>query len=371
MRIAFVYNSRKNNSQIFDCDAEAEFDSPGTIRGIKKSLIKLGHKVYPIEADENCYLKLKNLKKKIDLVFNIAEGFRGEAREAHIPSMLEMLAIPFTGSGPLGLALTLDKTKTKEILIANKIPTPKFQLLKTGKEKLNLNLKFPLIIKPNSEGSSKGITNDSVVYGEKEFNERAVKMIGKYHQPVLVEEFLEGEEYSVGLLGDGEAVEVLPIMRMNFSALPKEINKYNIDSYEAKQILLPAEFIQCPAKISSALESKLKNIAIITFRVLNCHDLARIDMRCDKKGNPYVLEVNALPAIDPDLKVLSGYPLAAKAAGMSYEEMLERIIKSTLDRFRAVNPAREGGALDPAPSLESKKLISHPNRLRGQGLLTG
>ena len=184
------------------------------------------------------------------------------------------------------------------------------------------------------EGSSKGITNDSVVYGKRELRERVGWVVAKYKQPALVEEFLKGEEYSIGLLGNGKGVEVLPIIRLNFAVVPKNINKHNIDSYEAKQVLLPADFIQCPAQISFKLEFKLKDIARRTFWALNCYDFARIDIRCDKKGNPYVLEVNALPAIDPDLKVLSGYPLAIKAAGLSYEEMLNKIIQGALDRFK-------------------------------------
>ena len=170
MNIAFTYNVRhydvlKNGRK---AEEEAEFDSPQTIRDIKKNLESLGHKVFLVEAGKNAYLKFKKLKPKISLVFNYAEGTHGRDREAQIPAMLEMLEIPYTGGSPLSYAIGLNKVKTKEILAYHGILTPKWQVFKIGKEKLEKKLRFPLIVKPQSEGSSKGLFARNLVKNEKQ-----------------------------------------------------------------------------------------------------------------------------------------------------------------------------------------------------------
>jgi D-alanine-D-alanine ligase len=238
------------------------------------------------------------------------------------------------GSKPLTQAICLNKAKTKEILAFHKIPTPKFQLFEIGDEKLKKNLKFPLIVKPNCEGSSKGIFQNSVVKDENGLRKKIKKVIKNLNQPALVEEFLEGREFTVSLIGNNP-VEVLPIVELNFSVLPK--NFYPMDSYEVKWIIdNPKNKIQtvvCPAKIEKKLEKKIKEICLKTKKVLGILDWCRIDLRLDKKGIPNVLEVNQIPGIIPDPKENSRFPLAARAAGYSYEQMLERLIKTALKRY--------------------------------------
>jgi D-alanine-D-alanine ligase len=335
MRIALTFNIRHYKPSLRNKKAieEAEFDTPETIKGIASSLKKMGHKVFLIEANENAYFRLKNLRKKIDFVFNIAEGF-GVDREAQIPAILEMLRIPYLGSKPLTQAICLNKAKTKEILAFHKIPTPKFQLFEIGNEKLKKNLKFPLIVKPNCEGSSKGIFQNSVAKNENGLRKKIKEVIKNLNQPALVEEFLEGREFTVSLIGNNP-VEVLPIVELNFSVLPK--NFYPMDSYEIKWIIdNPNSKIQtviCPAKIEKKLEKKIKEICLKTKKVLGILDWCRIDLRLDKKGIPNVLEVNQIPGIIPDPKENSRFPLAARTAGYSYEEMLEKLIKTALKRY--------------------------------------
>jgi D-alanine-D-alanine ligase len=335
MKIAFIYNVRHFKPSLKNKRAieEAEFDTPETIKGIANALKRLGHRVFLIEANENAYFKLKKLRKKIDFVFNIAEGF-GIDREAQIPAILEMLKIPYLGSKPLTQAICLNKAKTKEILSFHKIPTPKFQLFKTGNEMLNKDLKFPLIVKPNCEGSSKGIFQNSVVKNEKKLRQKIKEIIKNLKQPALVEEFLNGREFTVGLIGNNPA-EVLPIVEINFSLIPKKF--YPIDSYEVKWLIdnpnSEIQTVSCPAKIEKNLEEKIKEVCLKAKKVLEILDWCRIDLRLDKKGVPNILEVNQIPGIIPDPKENSRFPLAARVAGYSYEQMLEKLIKTALKRY--------------------------------------
>lgn len=336
--IAFVYNIRHVKPSLKNTEAMllAEFDTPETIAGITSSLKKLGHKVFKIEADENAYLKLKKLKNRIDLVFNVAEGFYGADREAQIPAMLEMLQIPYVGSKPLTQSLCLNKAKTKEILLFHKIPTPPFQLFVTGKEPLNKNLRFPLIIKPNSEGSSKGIWQDSIVNNKAEFPLKLRKILKKLGQPVIVEELLLGREFTIGLIGN-DPIEILPPVEIDFSTLPKKYSQ--IDSYEPKWVLdNPESDINtaiCPAKIDKKLFNQIKDICLRAKSALDVLDWCRIDIRLNTKGAPYILEINQIPGIIPDPKENSRFPLAARTANYSYEQMLQKIITSSLERYKS------------------------------------
>jgi len=337
MKIVLTFNLRHFKPSLKNKKAieEAEFDTPETIKGITEALKKLGHKVFLVEANENAYLKFKKLRAKIDLVFNMAEGIWGQDREAQIPAMLEMLKIPYLGSKPLTQAICLNKAKTKELLKFHHVPTASFQIFKTGKEKVKKYLRFPLIVKPNSEGSSKGIFQNSFVKNEKELRKKIKEVIKKLKQPALVEEFLEGREFSISLLGNNP-VEVLPPVEIDFSALPK--NFIPMDSYETKWILDNPESkiktIICPAKISKNLWQRIKEICLKTKEVLEILDWCRIDLRCDKNGIPNVLEVNQTPGIIPDPKENSRLPLAARATGYTFEEMLNKIIKSSLERYK-------------------------------------
>jgi D-alanine-D-alanine ligase len=337
MKIALTFNIRHAKPSLKNRQAieEAEFDEPSTIKGISRALKKLGHKVFLVEANENAYLKFKKLKSKIDLVFNIAEGIYGRDREAQIPAMLEMLKIPYVGSNPLTQAICLNKARTKEILLFHNIPTANFQLFKTDKEKIKKDLKFPLIVKPNQEGSSKGIFQNSFVRNEKDLRKKLREVIRNLNQPALVEEFLEGREFTVGLIGNNP-VEILPPVELNFSVLPK--NFIPMDSYEVKWLVdnpkSKIKTVICPAKIEKKLWEKIKEICLKTKEFLEILDWCRIDLRLDKNGVPNVLEVNQIPGIIPDPKENGRFPLAARAAGYSFEKMLKKIIKSALKRYK-------------------------------------
>jgi D-alanine-D-alanine ligase len=314
-------------------DFSAEYDDESTVEAIAEALKKGGCEVTKIEADEDAYGKIKRLKP--DIVFNIAEGLRGESRESHIPAMLEMLGIPHTGSGPLTLAVALDKALTHQVLASSGVPSPKFQVFRRADEKISKRLKLPLVVKPLAEGSSKGVRNNSIVRDERSLREQVSWVIKTYNQPAIVESFLSGREFTVGLIGNDDPI-VLPIVEILLDKLPEGANP--LYSYEAKWVWdvpqKPLEIFNCPANISKSLEKQIKRIALKTFRALNCRDLCRIDMRLDKDGKPRVLEVNPLPGLIPDPAAHSCLPEAARAAGFTYEELICTILWQALKRYR-------------------------------------
>ncbi len=339
MKIAFLYNIRLIPPSLTNEEAQiyAEFDSPVTINRIKKAIESNNHKVHMIEANEKAYIKLKKLKEKkeVDLVFNIAEGFYGEARESQIPAMLEMLKIPYTGSGPLNLAITLDKARTKEILTYYKIPNARFKVFYNRTIKNLEELKFPLIVKPIREGSSKGIKDNCVVRYNKELAKKVDEIITQFNEPVIAEEFLEGREFTVAIIEKYGKPRVLPIIEIIFDNLPKNMNK--IDSYEAKWFYDDPEKgmdpLVCPAKLTRELKKSIERTCLETYRILDCKDMARIDIRLNKKGIPNVIEINSLPGISPDPKVNSRFSKAARTAGIEFNDMIKLIIDSAKRRY--------------------------------------
>jgi len=336
LNVGFTYNVRHKKPSLSDKQAidEADFDDPIVICEIIKSLELLGHRVFPIEADQEAYLKLKKLSDKLDIVFNYAEGIFGKDREAQIPSMLEMLKIPYTGGSPLSYALGLNKSKCKEIWSYYNIPTPKWQLFNTKKTILLNKLKFPLIAKPVSEGSSKGIYKDNLVYNKSDLYKLIEKLSSDYYQDVLVEEYLDGREFTVAIIGTPP--RVLPIIEVSFDELPKDMPKF--DHYEAKWIfdspLKKADPLTCPAKISKVLQKNIEEITLKSFNVLGLKDWARFDVRLDNKGIPNIIEVNCPAGIIPDPKENSRFPRAARTSGLSFSKMLNEILRSACKRYR-------------------------------------
>lgn len=333
MKVALTYNlkpalpptesvssiSNKVEKQ-FD-DLYAEWDTVETIEAVKHAIEKK-YSVVMIEADLNAFENIK--KHKPDIVFNIAEGMFGASREAQIPAMLDMLQTPYLGSDPLTLCLCLDKARTKEILTYHKIRTPRFILADDANLSFNGFLKYPVIVKPSLEGSSKGIFNSSVAFNEKDMKTTAEFIKNNYNQRIIIEEFLEGREFTVAIMGNGKQARALPIVEINFSELPDSMNK--IYSYEAKWILdnkdNPLEIFQCPANVNKELKEKIIFTALEAYKALNCKDWSRIDIRLDAQGEPNIIEINPLPGILPNPDDNSCFPKAARAAGMNYDQLI-------------------------------------------------
>lgn len=327
----FDDNLVKNYSERLS-DKYAEWDDRETIDAIKSALEKFGHKVVLIEADENAYDKLR--AERPNIVFNMAEGYGGLARESYLPAILELLNIPYTASDPITIGICHDKSRCKEILSYYNIPTPNFFITSkrvNGQYKIN----YPGFVKPLHEGSSKGIYNSCVVRSKDDLNREIDRIWKDYCQPSIVEDFLDGKEFTVAVLGNGNETRVLPIVEINLDCVPKGFNK--IYSYEVKWFFDTREnkldIFTCPAKINPKLQKKIEDICLNAFKVLRIRDWARFDVRCDSQENPYIIEVNPLPGILPNPDDNSCFPKAARAAGMDYDNLINTVLKLAIQRY--------------------------------------
>ena len=273
-----------------------------------------------MEADENFPENIKKVKP--DLVFNRAEGLRGDSRESHVPAILEMLDIPYVGSNVLTTAISLNKAWTKKALLYHGISTPKFYVCGTLQEIERISKDFPYILKPNEEGSSIGITEENLVKDKTQLLTRLKQMLKEYQQPILVEQFIEGREFSTGLLGQVDMdPEVLAILEIDFSKFP-EVG--GVFGQRAKTVLDSLDHYVCPAKIPRELKSSLEQLSVDIWCALDIKDFARIDFRMNSEGELFFLEINSLPGMDFDTEEndLSFYPYMAMKTGYSYDELV-------------------------------------------------
>lgn len=328
-KVALVHNLKKSKAKGTPCDHFSEFDSQETVESIAEALRLGGHEVSLVEADEKLldWLRLN----RTDIVFNIAEGISGVSRESQVPAILDFLGIPYTGSGVLNLALSMDKAMAKQIFMQNGIPTPKFQLFKSEKEALQGDLYFPLIVKPNCEGSAKGIHASSLVKDCSGVYEEVARIRRLYRQNVLVEEFIDGKEITVGILGNRQHM-ILPLLEIDFANCKKNgesFYSWEVKEYQGIDPRYPDPEFFCPARISRVQEEAVKKVALAAHQALGCLDLSRVDMRLSNDSIPYVLEVNPLPGLDPEESNLTRM---AEVCGLSYPELINGILESALQR---------------------------------------
>lgn len=303
-------------------DANAEFDHPLTIGVIAEAIQNCGFRVKKIGNAFNLSEKINNLD--VDIVFNISEGISGRNRESQVPILLEMARIPFVGADGLTLGLTLDKVIAKKVFMAENIPTPKFFEIKNTETLVDVDhLRFPLIVKPRFEGSSKGLSDDSRVENTDELKKKADYIISTYKQPALVEEFISGQEFTVAIVGNDEP-EVMPIVQIKIDGRLKLNDKF----YTFARITSDRLEYICPARIPQELGKKLSDIALRVYNAVECRDFGRVDFRVDKEGQPYVLEINPLPSLSTE----DVFGVVAKEIGISYGEMIGRILNTALKR---------------------------------------
>lgn len=347
MKVALIYSSKdgmeaalshrpderraEDQEPLLPPDMLAECDSDETIAAVGR-VLQERHQVLFIESDEKAYGRLKRLRPH--LVFNIAERLVGPNRESHIPTICEMLNIPYTGSDPLILGVCLDKSRAKEILSYHKVPNPAFWIVESL-EGVPAGVKLPAIVKPLYEGSSKGIKNNSIVRSARDLHERVAEIISTYNQPAIVERFLIGREFTVGVLGNPPDHEILPIVEIDHSQLPA--GAAPIYGYEAKWIWdtpeAPLDIFKCPAPVSPELKKKIEDVVTRTCSVLRIRDWCRIDVRLDEKNEPHILEVNPLPGILPNPEDNSCLPKAARTAGYSYSDLIHRVVEEAAKRY--------------------------------------
>lgn len=337
LNIALTYNARRDTPTSSKKDTPpddfyAEWDSPATIESVRAALAAR-HAVTRIEADENAFRKFRKLRP--DLVFNIAEGLHGSAREGVIPSMLEMLGLPYTGSNPTTLNITLHKARAKEVLAYHGVPVPGHVILASPPRKAP-EFGFPAVVKPLHEGSSKGLRDSGLVRGMPALRREIRRIVSDYDQPALVEPFLPGREFTVALLGNPPDLQILPPVEIRFDTLPEGANP--VYSYEAKWIWdvpdKPLEIFECPARVSPSLRRRIEKVCRRAFEVLECRDWSRIDVRLDADGEPNVLEVNPLPGILPNPEENSCFPKAARAVGLTYADVIHRVVEAACRRWK-------------------------------------
>ena len=326
LRVGFTYNVKRVKPALDGTrDEEAEYDAPTTIQAVREAIAASGHEVIDLEATADLPALIETTKP--DLVFNMAEGIKGRNRESQVPALLELLDIPYSGSDPAALNIALDKALAKKIVRQHGILTPNFFTMNTGKERLPKDLRFPLIAKPVAEGSSKGVHATSVVENEAELREAAQKMIAKYDQPALIEDYIGGREFTVGMLGERRP-KVLPPMEVVFLDQSETRPVY---SFEFKQDWSSKIRYDVPANLEPAQLKALERAARECFIALGCRDVARVDFRMDEQGKIYFLECNPLPGLTPGW---SDLVLIAKAAGIEYNALIAEILSGAFRRYK-------------------------------------
>jgi len=325
LRVGITYNLKKDlpyrENQPMD-DLE-EFDAEETIDAIRDVLKSDGHEVIKLGGDTGLIDRLR--QTSIDIVFNIAEGLRGRNREAHIPALLEFLNIPYTGSDPLTLSLTLDKSMAKRIVMSEKIPTPRFKKVERMEDLDDLDLEYPLFVKLCDEGSSKGVRLDSKILDSRSLKEKTRWLLKTYGSPLLVEEFVSGPEFTVGILGN-ENPAVLGVMQIEIKGSPPDEAIYSL---EVKREWEEKVRYHCPPPISHTLLKKIEEVALRSYQVLGCRDVSRVDIRVNKDETPYFLEINPLPGLSP---VYGDLPIMAGRMGWDYGQLVKTIFHHALKR---------------------------------------
>lgn len=350
-RVALLANLKKNAPHIEGMpeDLWADLDSEKTVNAIVEAIRQGGHECEFLEGDITLFDTVRKFRP--DICFNICEGHFGDAREAHIPAILEMLRLPYTGSKVLTLALTLDKSMTKRVLVYHDLPTPPFQSFERVNEPLSPDMQFPLFVKPSREGTGMGVSAKSIVNNETELREQIAYIHERYKQSALVEKYIEGREVTVGVVGNliGPVARRLPEnqdaprIQAGLRFLPPlevDLQPYQetdtVYSNRLKVDLADQLTYLAPAPLERDMVDELNWLTAAVFRVTGALDVSRVDFRLDIHDNlkPYILEINPLPGLSPDI---SDLVIEAKAEGISHTELVNMILNTALKRYGMIS----------------------------------
>lgn len=329
-KLGFIYNVRHKypdpkNPGTF---TETDFDDQETIDYIISHLKNIGYDVLPVEANLKAEEILKRDKENIDFVLNYSEEVVGSSPKIYMAEILEKVGIPFSGCSNKTQKLIINKGEMKKVLMMNDVSTLPFQIISQEGEKLKKDLVFPVIVKPISRGSSAGITNKSVVLNQQDLDYQVSFILNTFSEAAIIEPYITGREFSVGMLGNPP--EIFPIIEPLHEMLPK--GYFPIDSLEVKwefEEELGEDYFSCPAIVTPKLKSEIENLCMSTWKALNLRNFARIDLRMDKNGELYVLDVNSPPGlIPPEVSTTSYFPMAARVKGLDYEKLLKKIIEA-------------------------------------------
>ena len=330
-KITVIYNVVKELSYGVSEDILADEDTVMTAKAIYSELTKEGFQTELFEVNEDSIDQLFDLKT--DLIFNLCYGIGSIPKtEADVVKVLEKTGTPFTGAESHAIKITNDKVLTKKIFIENNIPTPTYQIFVSPTDRIDSSLRYPLIVKPKNEDCSLGIQNDSVVVNETLLRKKLEFLIKIYKEPVLVEEYIEGRELNLTLVGNHDQISVLPVSEILFGPT-YDTGKWKIVDFDAKWKTESSNYIDtpgvCPAKLSNDILKRIQELSLIAFKACECRDYVRIDLRLSETGTPYFLEVNLNPGIAPE----DGAIRSAKAAGFSYASFLKEIVKTAISRY--------------------------------------
>ncbi|HVY60149.1 MAG TPA: D-alanine--D-alanine ligase [Planctomycetota bacterium] len=336
MRIGIAYDLKTDfkapESAALPEDAFEEYDSEETVDAIAAALRAAGHETVKLGGGRR-FLERAMKATGIDLVFNIAEGRGSRSREAHVPAACEILGLPFTHSDPLTLAVTLDKALTKRIVASHGVPTAPFALIEKVEDLDRLELpRFPVIAKPDWEGSSMGVRKRSRCEDLDALRSTVAGLLRDYQQPVLVERFLTGAEITVGVLGNGAEAKVVGMMEI---APKKGTNESFIYSLEVKRNYLEEVEYHVPPRLAPPERWEVEAVALGAYRALGCRDVSRVDIRLDADGKPFFIEVNPLPGLNPTTGDL---PILAARSGVPYERLIQRIVENARERLALATP---------------------------------
>ena len=310
-------------------DINAELDHEDTITHMERAFAEAGHHVVRI-GNARRLLEQMDGGLSVDIVFNIAEGYEGRNRESQVPILLEMLRVPYVGADGLTLGLTLDKVLTKKVLIAEGIRTPRYAEATDPAKLWEVDLAYPLIVKLRYEGSSKGLSEKSLVNTPDELRRQVQWLADAYKgSSIFVEEFIEGNEFTVAVIGN-ETLEPMPVCQVTLDGQKELGRKFFHWAY----LRSGADYL-CPAPIPEAQARQMQELALRTFRAVECRDFGRVDFRVDKQGRPYVLEINPLPSLSTEDVFL----LIAKTRGITHHQMLNKILDTALARVGLTNGA--------------------------------
>lgn len=328
MRIALLFNARPAAAIEGAPDDEfEEYDSPGTVAAIARALSRFGA-VEPLEADAGLARRLQ--EGRFDFAFNIAEGRGRRGRESHAAALCEMLGVPFTHSDAVTLGLTLDKMLARRVVSPDVRVAPAVLIDCVDDLPRSFELGFPVVVKPNDEGSSKGIRDDSVALDSDGARRLAAGLLERYRCPVLVEEYLSGAEVTVGVAGNGRDARVLRMMEIG----PAGKTPYFLYSVDVKRAFRERVHYFTPPRLPHDTLSEIEANALAAYRLLGCRDIARIDFRLDARGRPHFLECNPLPGLDPDA---SDIVILARPT-MTHAELVGGIFRDAMRRYGMLDP---------------------------------
>lgn len=326
MRIGLTYDLRSDYLDAgFGLQETAEFDSVETVEAIEVALQILGHSTDRVGRAARLIERLA-AGERWDLVFNICEGMYGVGREAQVPAILDIFQIPYTFSDPCIMALCLDKALTKRILHSFGIPTPVFATIENVRDLEKLSAwQFPLFAKPVAEGTSKGINSDSIVRNWEQLEQTCQRLLIRFQQPVLVEEFLPGREFTVGILGTGVSAKVLGTLEiiLRGDAEPE------VYSYKNKEFCEELVEYRLVHSASDSIVAVAEELALSAWRCMGCRDAGRVDLRCDISGSPQLIEINPLAGLHP---THSDLPMLASVLRMDYRDLIDCIVRSAMSR---------------------------------------